>query len=537
MSTTTTRALPLPGAGAGGRARAAADDPYAHRYLIALTVTLASVLELLDTSIVNVAIPHMMGTLGATLDQIAWVSTGYVVANVIVLPITGWLAARFGRRRYFAASIALFTVASFFCGNASTLGGLVFWRIVQGVGGGALLSTSQSILYEVFPREEFGTAMAIFGMGVMVGPTLGPTLGGYITDALSWPWIFYINVPLGMLALAMTLGFIRDSRFAQKIFAVDWLGLGLLIAGIGCLQTMLERGERLDWFDSGEVLLYAVVSAVSLVWFVWHELHTEHPIVDLRILKNRQFSAGITFAAMLGCCLYATVFVLPVYLQTLLGFTAEQTGFVILPGALASAVTMALMARLGSKVDGRLLVVTGVGIFLLSMWKHAHFTTQSGMGDFFWPLILRGVGLGLIFVPMTNLALAELPMDRIPNGTGLFNLTRQLGGSIGIAVTATLVARFRGGSFAALSNHVTIYGQATQERLAMITQALIAKGTPATVAPTEALAILNGQVMRQAAMLSYEKVFWLFGLGLALALPLLLLMRRARGQAGGGMAH
>ena len=532
---TTTQALPL--RPRGGAAARAADDPYAHRYLIALTVTLASVLELLDTSIVNVAIPHMMGTMGATLDQIAWVSTGYVVANVIVLPITGWLSARFGRRRYFAASIALFTVASFFCGNAGTLGALVFWRIVQGVGGGALLSTSQSILYEVFPREEFGTAMAIFGMGVMVGPTLGPTLGGYITDALGWPWIFYINIPLGMIALAMTLGYIKDSRFAQKVAAVDWTGLGLLILGIGSLQTMLERGERLDWFESGEVFTLAVVSAVSLVLFVWHELRTEHPIVDLRILKSRQLSAGIAFAAMLGVCLYATVFLLPVYLQTLLGFTAEQTGFVILPGALASAFTMAAMARTAGKVDGRILVVCGVAIFFASMWMHSHFTTQSGQADFFWPLILRGVGLGLIFVPMTNLALADLPMEQIPGGTGLYNLTRQLGGSIGIAVTATLVSRYRGQNYAALSEHVSRYGEATRERLATITQGLIARGIPAPLAETEAIRVIQRQVMGQAAMLSYEHLFLLFGVGMALTLPLLLLMRKGKGSAGAGAAH
>ncbi|HKP75929.1 MAG TPA: DHA2 family efflux MFS transporter permease subunit [Longimicrobiaceae bacterium] len=531
---TTTQVLPLRGAGAAARAAA---DPYAHRYLIALTVTLASVLELLDTSIVNVAIPHMMGTLGATLDQIAWVSTGYVVANVIVLPITGWLSARFGRRRYFAASIALFTIASFFCGNATSLGALVFWRIGQGVGGGALLSTSQSILYEVFPREEFGTAMAIFGMGVMVGPTLGPTLGGYITDAMGWPWIFYINIPLGMIALAMTLGYIKDSRFAQKIEAVDWTGLALLILGIGCLQTFLERGERLDWFESGQVVALAAVSAVSLVLFVWHELRTEHPIVDLRILKSRQLSAGIAFAAMLGVCLYATVFVLPVYLQTLLGFTAEQTGFVILPGALASAFTMAMMARTMGKVDGRLLVVVGVSIFFVSMLMHSHFTTQSAKADFFWPLILRGVGLGLIFVPMTNLALADLPMEQIPGGTGLYNLTRQLGGSIGIAVTATLVSRFRGQNYAALSEHVSRYGEATRERLAMITQGLLAKGMPASVAETQAIGIIQKQVMGQAAMLSYERIFLMFGMGMVLSLPLLLFMRKGKGSPGAGAAH
>src|SRR5690349_2183752 len=239
---------------------AVAPDRYRFKYIIAITVSLASVLELLDTSIVNVAIPHMMGNLGATLDQIAWVSTGYIVANVIVLPITGWLSAYFGRRRYFAGSIALFTAASFMCGNAHSLTALVAWRIIQGLGGGALLSTSQAILYEEFPREEYGTAMAIFGVGVMVGPTLGPTVGGYITDAFGWPWIFYINIPIGMLALAMTMTFIRDSLHQIKVSRVDYIGLLLLAVGIGTLQTMLERGERLDWFQSKQVITLALVS-------------------------------------------------------------------------------------------------------------------------------------------------------------------------------------------------------------------------------------------------------------------------------------
>src|SRR5213083_2122143 len=252
------------------------EDRYRFKYIIAITVSLASVLELLHTSIVNVAIPHMMGNLGATLDQIAWVSTGYIVANVIVLPITGWLAAYFGRRSYFAGSIALFTLASFMCGNAGSLEALVFWRIVQGLGGGALLSTSQAILYEEFPREEYGTAMAIFGVGVMVGPTLGPTLGGYITDAFGWPWIFYINIPIGMLAFALSLSFIHNSLHQERAEQVDYAGLVLLAVGVGTLQTMLERGERLDWFESREVVTYGVISAVSLLAFVWHELTTEH---------------------------------------------------------------------------------------------------------------------------------------------------------------------------------------------------------------------------------------------------------------------
>ena len=509
-------------------------DRYRFKYLIAITVSLASVLELLDTSIVNVAIPHMMGNLGATLDQIAWVSTGYIVANVIVLPITGWLSAYFGRRRYFAGSIALFTVASFMCGNAGSLGALVFWRIIQGLGGGALLSTSQAILYEEFPREEYGTAMAIFGVGVMVGPTLGPTVGGWITDTYGWPWIFYINIPFGMLALALTMSFITDSRHQERANRVDFLGLGLLAVGIGCLQTMLERGERLDWWASGQVRLLAITSVVSLITFVWHELHTDHPVVDLRILKSRQLAIGVVFGLVLGVCLYATVFVLPVYLQNIRNFTANQTGLVILPGALASAFTMGFMGRLQGKFDGRLSIAAGVGIFALAMWKHAHFTTESGFPDFFWPLIFRGVGLGLIFVPLTNLALADLPMSKIPNGTGLFNLMRQLGGSVGIALSATLVQRFTAIHRADLAASVTAYSEATRERLAAITNALIARGDVPALAQTKAVGFLNGIVTKQAMMLSFEQLFLLFGVVFVLSLALLPLMHRAKSVPGGG---
>ena len=516
---------------------ALANDRYKYKYLIAITVSLASVLELLDTSIVNVAIPHMMGNLGATLDQIAWVSTGYIVANVIVLPITGWLSAYFGRQRYFAGSIALFTLASFMCGNAGSLGALVFWRIVQGLGGGALLSTSQAILYEEFPREEYGTAMAIFGVGVMVGPTLGPTVGGWITDTYGWPWIFYINIPFGMLALALTLSFINDSLHQERAESVDWLGLGLLAIGVGSLQIMLERGERLDWWASSQIRLLAIASVVSLVTFIWHELRTEHPVVDLRILKSRQLAVGVLFGLVLGVCLYATVFVLPVYLQTIRNFTANQTGLVILPGALASAFTMGFMGRLQGKFDGRLSIAAGIGIFALSMWKHSHFTTESGFHGFFWPLIFRGVGLGLIFVPLTNLALADLPMSRIPNGTGLFNLMRQLGGSVGIALSATLLQRFTSIHRADLAANVTQYSEAARERIAAITQALIGRGDLPALAQTKAIGFVNGIVTTQAMMLSFEQLFLLFGAAFVLSLPLLLLMHRSRGPAAAGAAH
>jgi DHA2 family multidrug resistance protein len=508
---------------------------YRFRYLIAVTVSMATVLELLDTSIVNVAIPHMMGNLGATLDEIAWVSTGYIVANVIVLPITGWLSAYFGRRRYFAGSIAIFTIASFLCGNSGSLTALIFWRIVQGLGGGALLSTSQAILYEEFPKSEYGTAMAIFGIGVMVGPALGPTLGGYIVDAYGWPWIFYINIPIGLLAFFMTLSLIRDSEHAVKVEKIDYWGLILLAAGIGTLQTMLEKGERQDWFQSRQIISLAVISVVSLVAFVWHELKTDHPVVDLRIAKSKQLTAGVVFGMGLGICLYATVFVIPVYMQSLLGMTAEETGWVLLPSAIASGVTMGIFGR--SKLNPRLSIVIGTLVFGWVMWQHAHFTIQSGTSNFFWPFIMRGFGLGMIFVPLTNLAMAELPMSKIAQGTGLFNLMRQLGGSVGIALSATLLQRFTAQNRAALASDVTIYNPVLQQRLHAVTAHLMASGTPPVLAQTQALAVINGQVTAQAMMLSFEHMFLLFGITMVSLLPLLLFMNSKSKTQGGGVGH
>ncbi|HTR98084.1 MAG TPA: DHA2 family efflux MFS transporter permease subunit [Candidatus Acidoferrales bacterium] len=514
------------------------DEAYRNRWIIAITVTFASILEILDTSIVNVAIPHMMGTLGATLDEIAWVSTGYIVANVIVLPITGWLSAYFGRQRYFAGSIALFTLASFFCGSAHSLTELVMWRIVQGLGGGALLSTSQAILYEVFPPHEYGQAMAIFGVGVMVGPTLGPTLGGYITDTFSWPWIFYINLPFGVAAFLLSVRYIRNSRFAQKVGSTDWLGLLLLAAGIGTLQTLLERGERQDWFASREIVTYAVVSAASLVTFVWHELTTRHPVIDLRILANRQFATGALLGGMLGVCLYATVFVLPVYLQQIQQFTANQTGLVILPGALASAVAMVVMARTLGRIDARMVASLGALIFAFAMWQWSHFTTQSGFDDFFWPLILRGAALGLVFVPLNNLAMLELPMNRIAAATGLYNLMRQLGGSVGIALSATFVARYGAQTRAALAEHVSLYDPVTVSRLDAATHALLQRGETLALARAQALAGVAGEVGRQSAMLSFERIFLVFGVIFLFAIPLVLTLRWNKGRTRGGVeAH
>jgi DHA2 family multidrug resistance protein len=509
---------------------------YRSRYLIAFAVTLASVLELVDTSIVNVAIPHMMGNLGATLDEVAWVSTGYIVANVIVLPLTSWLSDRFGRRHYYTASILLFTLASFFCGAARSLEGLVLWRVIQGIGGGALISTAQAILFDVFPLRERGTAMAIFGMGVMVGPTLGPTLGGWITDNYSWPWIFYINVPLGILAAVLTWRSVPEPAHLVRRTGVDWLGLALLIVGIGALQILLERGESKDWFESREIVVEAVAAAVGLVLFIWHEMRTAHPIVNLRILRNRQLAGGVAFAVILGFALYSSVFALPVFLQNLLGYSAWDTGRVILPGAIAAAFTMALMGRLSSRFDARLLVTIGVLLFLWSMWLHYHFTTAIGMHDLLWPMVLRGVGLGFIFVPLTGAAVADLRPDQLAQGTGLFNLSRQLGGSFGIAVTATLLSRFTEQSREALLPHLAAGSPAATGWLEQATRRVASLGGSLAEAQQRAQALLDSTLHQQASMVAFEKVFLTMGITFVAALPLLLLFRTGRVR-GGGTAH
>ena len=513
-------------------ASSATVDPYANRYWIAAAVTLAAVLELVDTSIVNVAVPHMMGNLGATLDEIAWVSTGYIIANVIVIPMSSWLSNWFGRRNYLTGSILLFVAASFFCGAATGLWSLVFWRVVQGLGGGALLSTAQATLFEAFPPKDVGKGQAIFGMGVMVGPTLGPTLGGYIVDNYDWPWIFYINVPLGLMAAAMVWNYVRDSRNAVRATKIDLLGILLLATSVGTLQFMLERGERNDWFDSGLVIWLAAISAASMIGFIWRELTFEQPIVNLRVLKSRQLAVGVIFAAALGLAMYGSIFVLPVFLQQLHGFTAWQTGKVIFPGAIASAVTMAVIGRNANRLDARYTIVMGVAMFGVCMWWLSGLALDAGANDVFWPLMLRGVGMGLIFVPLTNASMADLSPRDVPQGTALFNLTRQLGGSLGIAIMATLLSRFTGNAHASLVQHMSADDPMVTQRVAMLSRAFIARGSDAGTAAAQAYRVLERQVMAQASVISFSKIYLISAGVMVLGLPLLFFWRTGRNRAG-----
>jgi DHA2 family multidrug resistance protein len=506
-----------------------------HKYTIAFAVVLASLLQVIDSSIVNVALPDMMGNLGASLDEIAWVTTGYILASVIVMPLTGWLSGFFGRKRYFVGSIILFTASSFFCGSSHTLGTLIFWRIVQGLGGGALLTVSQAVLLEAFPLEEAGTAMALFGVGVMVGPTIGPTLGGWITDNYNWPWIFYINVPLGFLAAFMIGTYVHDTVERVKSKAIDYAGILLLIAAVGSTQYLLEHGQREDWFDSRLITSLAVVGVVGSIVLVWHELRVKNPVIEFRVLRHRQMWVGTILGVVMGVGLYAASFTLPVFLQNNLHMTAEQTGMILLPGAASTAVSMAITGRITGKIDPRILIASGAVIFSVAMFDLSAITSLSGRYDFFWPLILRGIGLGMMFVPLTTVTLAELDRSELPSGTGLYNFFRQLGGSFGIAGIATMVAHNTARYHANITEHITTTDPASLARVAGLTRGFIAKGADAVTAHQRALAILDRQIGGQASVIAYGQTYTLAAVLILMLIPLLVLVRNTKGSGGHDM--
>jgi DHA2 family multidrug resistance protein len=503
-----------------------------HKYLIAFAVVLAALMQVIDSSIVNVALPDMMGNLGASLDEIAWVSTGYILASVIIIPLTGWLGDFFGRKRYFVGSIVIFTVASFLCGASHSLAALVFWRIIQGLGGGALMTVSQAVLFESFPRKEAGTAMALFGLGVMVGPTIGPTLGGWLTDNYGWPWIFYINIPLGMLAASMIIGYVHDPEDQQRPPSVDYIGIALLAMSVGSLQYLLEYGQREDWFQSRSMTTLAVTAIVTGAVLLWRELTIDHPVIDFRVLRHRQMWVGTLLGVVMGVGLFASVFTLPVFLQGNLHMTAQQTGILLAPGAIATAVSMAVVGRLTNKYDPRILITIGALLFAGAMFKLSRITGESGGTDFFWALIMRGVGLGMMFVPLTTITLAELTHAELPQGTGLYNFFRQLGGSLGIAAIATLLSHYTAQFRAILSEHLASGDPTTLGRLDMLTRAMVARGADAWTARQRALSILDRELAGQASVIAYSRIYVLSAVLILALIPLLVLVRHTRSAAG-----
>jgi DHA2 family multidrug resistance protein len=505
-------------------------DP--HKYIIAFAVVLAALMQVIDSSIVNVALPDMMGNLGAGLDEIAWVSTGYILASVIIIPLTGWLGSLLGRKRYFVGSIVVFTLASLLCGASHSLGALIFWRIVQGLGGGALMTVSQAVLLESFPRAEAGTAMALFGLGVMVGPTIGPTLGGWLTDNYGWPWIFYVNLPVGILAAMMIAAYVHDPEHQRRPPTIDYQGIAFLAVSVGAIQYVLEHGQREDWFDSRRIIWLSVMGVFGAALLLWRELTTDHPVIDFRVMKHRQMWVGTLLGVVMGIGLYAMSFTLPVFLQSDLRMTAQQTGIALLPGAIATAVSMGVVGRLTGRFDPRLLITIGALIFALAAWQLAHITGQSGRQDFFWPLIFRGVGLGLMFVPLTTVTLAELTSRELPQGTGLYNFFRQLGGSFGIAGIATLLARYTNQLRQVLGDHLAAGDPATISRVSQLTNGMIARGADPWTARQRALTLLDRQLTAQASVIAYSRIYMLSAMLILGLIPLLLLVRQTKGSAG-----
>jgi DHA2 family multidrug resistance protein len=491
-------------------------------------VMLALLLEILDTSIVNVALPSMMGNLGATVDEISWVVTSYIIANVIVIPMTSWLSGRFGRRRYLVGSILIFTAASFLCGLAQTLPQLVLFRVIQGMGGGALLSLSQSIMMETFPPSRQGTGQAIFGMGAALGPSLGPTLGGWITNQWSWPWIFFVNVPLGIVAAFLCGAYLYEPPAirVRKTARVDWLGIALLVIGVGALQTFIERGNRLDWFDSTLICWLAAIAAASLVGFVWHELRTSDPVVDLRVLRHRALAVGCVYGALVGVGLYGSVFLFPLFTQQVLHWNSWQSGIGIAPSSLATAVMMFIAGRLVWRVGPAPLFAAGMMLFVPTLWAMSHWTAQSGWWDLFVPQIGRGVAMGLMFVPLSLSTLRALPPADTLQGAGLFNLFRQTGGSMGIAVLATLVDHRSVLHHAYLAESVSPLSPATQQRLSAMAGALSARGLDPVSALDAARHALDGVISVQAAVLAFRDCYLAILVVFVLLAPMIPLLRK-----------
>ncbi|QKJ29695.1 DHA2 family efflux MFS transporter permease subunit [Mucilaginibacter mali] len=497
-------------------------DPIKRRLLI-LTVLCAAVMELIDISIVNVALSHMSGNLGATIEDTSWVITSYAIANVIIIPITSFLTANLGRRNYYIGSIVLFTFCSFMCGNADNIWVLVFFRFLQGIGGGALLSVSQAVMFEVFPKEKQGIASAIFGIGVFIGPTIGPTLGGYITENYSWPWIFYINIPLGIATAISCYFLLTEPPVKPKASAVDWTGIALLAIGVGTLQTVLERGETEDWFATGYIVVFTIIAIISLTAFIFWELRVPNPVVNLRVLKSKSLSVAAVLTFVTGIGMFTSIFLVPVIAQRLLGFTPTESGLLLLPGAILALFALMTAGKLlQAGISPILIVAAGFGMFMLFSWNMSQINTEVSAGAISVNLIFRAIGMACLTVPLTSLAVSSLDPKDIPQGAALNNMMRQLGGSFGISIVNTYSARRFALHRTDLITNITAADPATASRLNGYTNYFQSKGISLIDAKHKAMGLIDLSVVKQSTLLSYLDAFLLIGLLFALALPLLL---------------
>jgi MFS transporter, DHA2 family, multidrug resistance protein len=503
-------------------------------WIVAIAVMFATFMEVLDTTVVNVSLPHIASTMSATTDEATWVLTSYLVANAIILPMTGWLAATFGRKRLLMMSTVGFTIASGLCGLAPNLASLVVFRIIQGLTGGALQPLSQAVLLESFKPEDRGRAMGFWGLGIVVAPILGPVFGGWVTENYDWRWVFYINLPVGAMSIFMIQRYVFDPPYLRRESrGIDYWGMGLLVLGIGALQFVLDKGQTEDWFESNLIVTLSILSAVSLAVLIYYELFgTKEPIVDLRVFKNRTYATGVFLMTVVGFVLYGSMVLLPVMLQTLFGYSSLEAGKAMAPRGVGSLIMMPMVGMLTSKVDPRKLLALGLTIGGITMLWLGQINLNASQWHFMLPQFLQGAGMALLFVPLTTVSMATINPQRMGYATSLFNLMRNIGGGVGIAMTGTYLQRHRQVVAAALGENVNVYDPVAQSTLAQITQGMIAAGADAVTATQRAYVILHGMILRQASMVTFVTIFRMLGVLFLLMIPLVLLMRRpARGGA------
>jgi MFS transporter, DHA2 family, multidrug resistance protein len=514
-----------------------APGPPVNKWVVAISVTFGTLMGTIDASIVNVAIPHLQAGVGATVEEITWVATGFAIATVLVMPLTAFLGRLFGQKRVYLIALSLFVMGSVLCGLARSLEALVAFRVLQGLGAGALQPTEQAILRQTFPPQEQGMAMAIFGMAVLIGPALGPTLGGYIVDHASWPWIFYVNVPVGALGLLMVSRFVREppditaanrAAAARERRSLDWAGIGLVAVGLASMQFMLEEGNRHDWFDSPLIVGCLLVSVFALSAFVIRELTAQTPAVNLSLFRDRVFASGTLIGGVMFAILFAVTFLLPLYMQTLLGFSAFQSGVELMPRSLVMLVVTPVIGRIYNRVSPRLLVGIGIGLFAVGALQMSRFTLQTGTWQIFTSLVIQGVAFSCLFVPLTTVALSTVPRHKLADATGLNSLFRQMGGAVGLAVFATLLSRNAVTARVGVMSDVSLTRPEVAAWLSAAQAALAARGSDPVTAKQGAIAILDGLSRQQSLLLSFEKLFLLAGILFLCTLPLLLLLKSTR---------
>jgi DHA2 family multidrug resistance protein len=512
--------------------------PSFNPWLIAISVMLATVMEVLDTSVANVALPHIAGNLSATTEEATWVLTSYLISNAIVLPATSWITSFVGRKRFLIICIILFTFASALCGAAPNLTILILARILQGIGGGALQPIAQAVLLESFPPAKRGAAMALYGMGVVVAPIIGPTLGGWITDNYSWRWIFYINLPIGALAAFMANTFVEDPPYIrnQKPGRIDYIGFGLMALGLSALELTLDLGQQRDWFSSPVIIFTAATSLVTLVSFVVWELYTPEPIVNLRIFLNRNFAVGTLLIASVGVVLYGSTALIPLFLQTLLGYPAVESGWAVSPRGIGSVISMIIVGRLIGKVDSRYLIIFGFLVLGFSTYVFTGINLEIAQTNIIYPIIVSGFALGFVFVPLTTLTMGTLSNTEIGNASGIYNLMRNTGGSLGIAAMTTFLARGAQQHQVPLAAHLDQYNPAFQASFEQIKNSMMASVDPVT-ASQQAYQVIYGMMVRQAAVLAYIDNFRLLAIICFIAVPTTFLFKRVKNAKPPPGAH